>query len=127
MQQKITPRQNIALFAIATGQGVSQAAEEAGVKRETVSRWLALPHVKEKLTELRSTIEQTAVSKAALQLSGLMYTSVNKLETLLNNDELSHSDKIRAIRTVFEYYPKLHDVAEIDDRLRKIEEMLNDQ
>jgi DNA-binding LacI/PurR family transcriptional regulator len=125
MSQNVSPKKFNAIFAMATGQGISKAARSAGVSRKTVSRWMADPEFRKNLTDMRATVEQTAISEATRQLSGLVLQSVEELGSMLSTVNLPTSDKIRVIRTVLVAYPKFYETVEADKKLNQILEILN--
>lgn len=121
MPHNLTSRQNLAASALAAGKDVMQAAEVAGVARETVSRWKGQAAFRDEVARL----EDEAAALATRRLSALLDRSVDELERLLLTSEMPVSEKIRVINLIFNHYTRFAEIKRIDERLAEIERVLS--
>jgi len=93
----ISPAQEQAVLAIATGSTHAEAADAGGVTRETVTRWLAHhPGVRSALERLRWTLAQEHQSRA----DALHARAIELVATFLNDEDENLEARIRAALTV---------------------------
>ncbi|MBE3117631.1 MAG: hypothetical protein IMZ50_02605 [Candidatus Atribacteria bacterium] len=120
MDQKVTPKQILAIGALLTTGDVSRAAKAAGVTRKTVHKWLNLPDFSNALEEAGS----KAFSDATRRLSGLLGRSVDELEKLLLKGDLTVSERIRVVQIILDVAPRWREMTSFDGRMRRLEEAI---
>lgn len=119
-KNRVTQKQSLAISALLTTGDVSRAAEAAGVTRKTVHKWLKLPAFSAALEDA----ERNAFSDATRRLSGLLGRSLDELEKLLLKGDLTVSERIRVVQTIIDAAPRWRKNNSLDDRMRRLEEML---
>ena len=119
---ELTPTQLRAIAALLSSRTHGEAAERARVSERQLYRWLQDETFHLQLERAEAELLQEATRR----LSGLLNTAIDKLEMLLDTEDLSASDKLRVVRTVLELYPRLREVATFESRLEALERSIED-
>jgi hypothetical protein len=103
---------------LASGQTIVSAAAKAGVSERCVRKWLSQEEFKAKVEELRN----EAVASAVRRLSVEMATAAATLADLM----ASRDPRVRltASRSILEMGMKLKEFADLEQRLKDLEERL---
>jgi hypothetical protein len=102
----------------------SATTQEAGIGHGTLYRWMEEPAFVEALREARS----QAFERTMSALAAAAEKAVEVLREILADEEASAragaSVRIRAVRTALDSMLRSHDLIEVEERLKKLEEIL---
>jgi hypothetical protein len=107
------------MLALACGATVEAAAQKAGISRATAYRRLQDPEFRSRLQEVRSDM----VNRAAGTLTA---ASTEAIKTLLSLQQpaVPPATRLGAARSILEIGIKMREVADIDERLKALEERM---
>ena len=111
---------NAFLLAIAAGSTVADAAQLAGISEATAHRRLRKPGYREQIQELRSEMMNRAMGKMA---DG-MASAADVLVELLSAE--NESVRLSAARSLLDLGAKIRDTCEFEDRLRALEQRMQE-
>ena len=114
----LTTKQQQALPYLVTAPSVAQGAEEADIARATLYRWMHDPDFRDELERLRG----EAAKVAKVELRGLMLKAVGVLADSM--EDQNPFVRLRAARTTMYIGIKAVDIAELDQRLDRIEDSM---
>jgi hypothetical protein len=121
MDNKLTPKQKIAIEALVLSGDKTQAAAAAGISRPTIYKWYALPHFREALNK--------AVGEMLSSLAGkLVSQSLNAADVLvevMNDTEAASSVRVRAADILLSRMLQLHEVIDLEERVSRLETVNN--
>jgi hypothetical protein len=106
------------LFALAAGQTIRDAAISAGLGEKTVYRRLANPAFRRRVADLRREMVAAAVGR----LANAMAESADTLRSLLQ--ATAESVRLGAAQALLELGYKMCEVAELEERIRNLEQSL---
>jgi lambda repressor-like predicted transcriptional regulator len=109
-------RREIICAALARGASQREAAKLAGVNEKTVKRHMVLPAMKARIAELR----EAMLAKAVGVLSKVAGQAAVTLAKLL--DDPTPTIRLRAAVACLEQFRSLRELAELDARIRVLEE-----
>lgn len=115
--KKTTPKQNRAIVALMSEPTLERAGLACGVHDRTLARWLKDPTFQEALARA----EAEAISEAARSLSAASREAVAYLRQVLQDDEISPSEKIRACGLILGSLPPLRILGSIEERLEQLQ------
>jgi len=124
--KELSANQQKALQALLTTTSVSAAAEQAGLARSTISRYLAVPEFARAYREARGHVLQEVVG-------GLLHMSVRANAALDHYLEPGQKDDLhlRAIRTALEFGLKglqtEHDLQRTEELIARLEALEQEQ
>jgi hypothetical protein len=104
------------LLAIASGQTVRDAAQQAGIGERTATRRMADPDFRRQVNELRADMVDRTLGK----LANSMASAADTLEALLKAD--AEQVRLGAARTLLEVGNKLRETVEFERRLTEVEQ-----
>lgn len=113
----ITPRKQRAISSLLEFGSVSRAADECGVSRQSLYRWL---HQDEFAAALR-TASGEMVEQASRRLTHLMFKAVDLLERIVDDSASSTRERSRAAELIIVHGAKLHEMADIEERISALE------
>lgn len=119
-ERDLTPKQTKAIVALLTCPTITEAANEAGVSKRTLQRWLDDPGFRAELT-IR---EGEALSGITRRLVGLADQAVKSIAEILSDPGLPSLTKLRAAEAVLSNLLKLRDQVDIENRIAKLERTL---
>jgi hypothetical protein len=105
------------LSALLTCPNVESAARLVGIGHSTAVRWLADPVVAERRREMA----REASRACATRMQETLTRAVDRLNTLL--DAENESVQISAVRITLEYNQRVIELAELRDRLERLEQI----
>jgi hypothetical protein len=117
----ISPQQEVAILALASGACSAKAARRCGVSARTVQRWQTDPAFSQAVRDLRKSITE----KTAARLTALSVRAVNKLGRLINSD--NERTAYQAVKATLELSMRSNEQTtqeEIIERQKRIEELL---
>ena len=119
MTENLTPRQRKAVETLLTTGDKSRAAEQAGVKRQTVYKWLKQPAFQEVL--------RVAEAEALQSLSRALARLGDKAARTLDRGMDADSDTIaiRAADIVLQRLLQLRELVDLDARITELEAKIN--
>ena len=119
----ISGKQTRAISALLTSRTNSEAAQKAGISERALYRWLKEDDFRLALDKA----EANLVEDVTRRLASLMGQSIDELEKLLQSGITPPGDRLRAIRTVLDIYPRLRELTSLDIRIERLErELEND-
>jgi hypothetical protein len=101
--------------ALASGQSLNAAADQAGVCRKTVERKLADPAFRRQVAEFRGELLATALGR----LADNMTHAADKVAALLDSEDPRL--QLRAARLLFNFGVRLRETVELGERVRDLE------
>jgi hypothetical protein len=116
-KKKLTPRQKKALTAVLAGARWNEAALAAGVHERTVHRWREQEAFAFELQRLST----AAVKDAAVRLSGGMFKMLDVLEEIALDEDAPRHVRVRAVLGWIDRQAKVVEVAEIFERIERVE------
>jgi hypothetical protein len=115
---RLTPRQESAAIALASGRTESEAADVCGVGSRTIRTWLAAsPAFPRRIGELRAAMTSAALGR----LSAAMASAADVLAELAASAE-SEQVRLGAARSVVELGLKLKESTELEARIAALEQ-----
>jgi hypothetical protein len=122
--KKLTPKQIRAIEAMMTSPTVRGAAQVAGIGHSTLYRWIEEPAFAEALREAK----EQAFARVMTALTAAAEKAVEVLRTILDDEEAAEkpgaSIRMRAVRVALDSMLRSHDLIEVEQRLRRVEEIL---
>jgi hypothetical protein len=123
-EHNLKNRQARAIEALMSEPSIKAAAKKSGVGFATLRRWLQDPAFNAALRDARSQVfERTMVTLAAAA-----ETAVEVLREVMTNQAAAESDsasvRVRAARVALGAMLRSHDLVEIEQRLKALEERL---
>jgi hypothetical protein len=116
MSHFVTKEKNVCLaLALASGVGVTLAAEQAVVHRRTVYRKLADPAFRRLVADLRDEL----ISRALGRLANNMTFASDEMAALLKAE--NPSVRLRAAQAIVSFGLRLRESVELTERVREIE------
>ena len=116
MTQKVTPRQRKAIRALLTTATVAEAARVAGVKRQTIYRWMK----EERFRLALAGAEREALESLSRALVRLGDTATKTLGDAMTAAE-SESVKVRASDIVLSRLLQLRELVDLHQRVEALE------
>jgi hypothetical protein len=117
----ITAKQKAAIRALLAGASYPEAAAAAKVHENTIGQWMKNPLFLAALHQAESEAMQ-AVSRELVNLAG---KATGTLEGVLDDTEARDSSKIRAADVVLGRLLQIKELAELEERIIKLEEAQN--
>ena len=120
MTENLTPRQRKAVETLLTTGDKSRAAEQAGVMRQTLYRWLKQPAFQEALR----VAEAEALAGLSRSLALLGRKAVKTLYDAMDTTE-SMTVRVRAADIVLGRLLQLRELVDLDARITELEAKIN--
>ncbi len=118
----LSPRKERAIESLISNGTVSNAANYAGISRETLYRWMKEDEFKKALDDAT----KEAISSLSCSLVGLGDKALACLDIALTSKDTPISTKVRAADIVLGRMLELRQFFSLEDRLSKLEQALND-
>ena len=115
MTKNLTPKQLRAVESLLTTGDKSQAAELAGVKRQTIYKWLKQPEFQQALREA----EAEALQSLSQALARLGSKAADTLDKSMDAD--SDQVRLRAADIVLNRLLQLRELVDLDARITELE------
>jgi hypothetical protein len=113
----LTPRQEAAALALASGRTLQEAARESGAGERTIKTWTAtLPAFTRRVTGLRAEMTSRALGRL---LEG-MASAADTLDYLSRKGK-SEMVRLGAARSVLELASRLRETVELEERIAALE------
>jgi len=122
MPKNLTPRKRKALEALLTSGDISQAANTAGVSRDSVYRWLRDPDFQTAL----SNGTQAALQGLSQSLLTLGAAAAKTLQAALEDTTAPLAVKLRAADIVLTRLLQMRELVDLDKRLTELEKKQNE-
>ena len=110
------------LQALLTESTIAAASKKANISRNTAYRYLNDPEFKQNLNKAKS----ECISDTIRYLQGNLTACSEELMKIVKHPLTADQVRINAINTVFQNCKSLIDTCEIEERMRQIEELLED-
>lgn len=114
----ITGKQQKAIAALLQTSTNKEAARAAGVSDSTLQRYLTDPEFKREYIRQSNKLIDEALIKANKSLSLAFGTLADICEDITENGQT----RVSAARSIIEYTLRVHDLADIDIRLQRLEQ-----
>jgi hypothetical protein len=119
MPKNLTSRQLKTVKALATCGEISQAAQAAGVSRDTLYRWLRNPVFQAAMDEaIRS-----ALGDLSRSLVALGHKAVSTMDAAMSDDQASPGAKVRVADVVLSRLLQLRELFDLEERVSQLEEL----
>lgn len=115
--EKLSTRQLKALASLAGGASKPAAAEASGVTTRTIDRWLLDSVFSTELTRRSS----FAIKAAAVRFAAMLDQAADVMEAAMTKPERLTGVKLRAANSVVLNAPRLTEVADLVERIEKLE------
>ena len=120
----LSAEQRKAIEALAAGATKEMAAAVAERTVRTLDRWIADEPA---FVEALRAAGDEAVADASRRLKGLLTKALTALEKILDKPGVEDKDRLRAINMTISHAMKLAEYAELEERVRALEESRNGQ
>lgn len=117
---KLTRRQAIALAALVAGASMTDAAKAAGVNRNTVTKWLALPPFWKALDDA----SEQSLRLASLSSSDDVDEALATIRAVMTDVEQAATVRLRAAVAMLDVRLRLRDALDVATRLSELEQRL---
>lgn len=117
----LSAKQKAAIRALLTGASYPEAAQAAKVHENTVGQWMKTPA----FTTALHQAEGEAMQAVSRSLVAIADKAAGTLENVLDDDLARDSSKIRAADVVLGRLMQIKELAELEERIRKLEEVNN--
>lgn len=117
---KLTTRQHSALNALLHKPTITAAAAECGLGARTISRYLSNADFRAELQRRQAAI-LTATTAGLVSYSG---AALNALLSVLGDKRATNAERISAARALFTWMEKRIEVADLVERMERIEALL---
>lgn len=121
-EKKLKPNQRKAIETLLTSGSATEAAENAGVSRNTLYRWMQEPDFQAALAEA----EAAALDSLSTRLVGLADQAAGALDDVFNNDKAGIGHRLRAADIVLSNLLRLRELVTIEARLSELEKRQNE-
>ena len=111
------------LKALMTEATIVKATEKAGISRSTAYRYLNDVEFKQELTKMKA----ECLNDTLRYLQSNLTACSEELMKIVKNPDTADQIRINAINTVFQNCKSLIDTYEVEERMQKIEEMLQER
>lgn len=122
-EKKIRSNQYRAIESLLTSGSATEAAEKAGVSRNTLYRWLQEPDFQAALAEA----EAAALDSLSTRLVGLADQAAAALGDVFNSEKAGIGHRLRAADIVLSNLLRLRELVTIEQRLAELERRQNEQ
>lgn len=117
----ISTKQKAAIRALLTGASYGEAAAAARVHENTISQWMRNEAF---IAGLRQS-ESEAMLAVSRSLVAISDSAAEVLKLILDDEKARDSSKIRAADVVLGRLIQIKEIAELEERIRKLEEAQN--
>jgi transcriptional regulator with XRE-family HTH domain len=93
---EFTARQQEAIRLLSQGCTQAQVAEQIGVSRRTVERWMSLPEFRQSVNDVGHEVTERLIFDTASELNRLLPLAFSNLQEILQNQDVKTSDRLRA-------------------------------
>lgn len=120
---KLNVRQELAINELLKGNSIVENAKNVGVSEATLNRWLANTEFKVVLNERKSIIVDNCIDKINL----LGNKAITVLDSILDDENVSSNVRLNASKSVLDMILKFNEQRNIMDKMKEIEELLNEK
>lgn len=120
---KLNVRQELAINELLKGNSIVESAKNVGVSEATLNRWLANTEFKVVLNERKSIIVDNCIDKINL----LGNKAITVLDSILDDENVSSNVRLNASKSVLDMILKFNEQRNIMDKMKEIEELLNEK
>jgi phage terminase small subunit len=119
---KLTPKQRKAIEALITSGDITQAAQTAGVARDTLYRWMR----QEDFQAALNAAEAEAIETLARKLVRLGEKAAHTLAEAMDSEDATTSAKVRAADIVISRLLQLREMVDLEKRVQELEKQVLD-
>jgi hypothetical protein len=119
----LTLKQQQAVNLLIGGRNAAQTARELGLHENTLYKWNKLPEFQDALKQA----EREAMRAVSISLLGLAEKATDTLNGVMDKDSARDSSKVRAADIVLGRLLQTRELLELEERISKLEERLNDK
>ena len=120
---KLNVRQELAINELLKSNSIAQSAKNVGVSEATLNRWLANTEFKVVLNERKSIIVDNCIDKINL----LGNKAITVLDSILDDENVSSNVRLNASKSILDMILKFNEQRNIMDKMKEIEELLNEK
>ena len=120
---KLNVRQELAINELLKGNSIAQSAKNVGVSEATLNRWLANTEFKVVLNERKSIIVDNCIDKINL----LGNKAITVLDSILDDENVSSNVRLNDSKSILDMILKFNEQRNIMDKMKEIEELLNEK
>lgn len=120
--EKKSRKEDIAVLALLTEPTMVKAAEKAGVSEATLWRWTQQEGFQQKYNEAKN----QAIAQATARLRQAMTVAVDTLVEIAQDRKAQAMARVVASKTILESAMKAHEMEDLNVRLAKVEENLEE-
>ena len=120
---KLNVRQELAINELLKGNSIAQSAKNVGISEATLNRWLANSEFKVVLNEKKNLIVDNCIDKINL----LGNKAITVLDSMLDDEKVSSSVRLNASKSILDMILKFNEQRNIMDKMKEIEELLNEK
>ena len=117
---KLTPKQRKAVEALLTSGDITQAAQAAGVARDTLYRWMRQDDFRSAL----KTAEAASIENLARELVRLGEKAARTLDEAMTAEDATTSARVRAADIVISKLLQLREMVDLEKRLQTLERLV---
>lgn len=117
---KLTPKQRKAVEALLVSGDITQAAQAAGVARDTLYRWLRQDDFRSAL----KTAEAASIENLARELVRLGEKAARTLDEAMTAEDATTSARVRAADIVISKLLQLREMVDLEKRVQELERLV---
>ena len=117
---KLTPKQRKAVEALLTSGDITQAAQAAGVARDTLYRWMRQDDFRSAL----KTAEAASIENLARELVRLGEKAARTLDEAMTAEDATTSARVRAADIVISRLLQLREMVDLEKRVQELERLV---
>ena len=121
-EKHLTPAKSRFVAAMLTERDIARAATKAGITIRTGYRWARLPEIQDALKNATS----GALEDTMRRLVGLGELALDALQSVLQDSEATHHEKIRAADIILSKILVWSELVDLEDRISELERRASD-
>ena len=120
---KLNVRQELSINELLKGNSIVESAKIVGVSEATLNRWIANSEFKTVLNERKSLIVDNCIDKINLMGN----KAITVLDSILDDENVSSNVRLNASKSILDMILKFNEQRNIMDKMKEIEELLNEK
>jgi hypothetical protein len=121
--EKLSRKQEMAIIGLLKEPTIPAAAESAGISPTTLSRWLQKPEFQSRYRAIRRQV----VERSIAELQDATTEAVDALRVVMGDETAPANARVNAARAVLSYSLDAINLFDIEDRIQRLERMVESE